>query len=75
MEGLFDYLATQKGLAREKLAETMLADYQSGGRHDKPLFLRPHLPENAVSRRMQSRSNLPRRQQRHLAGRLGNSRG
>ena len=66
-EALFVFLTTEKHQPAESIATTILADYQAGGRIDTPIFLRPHLPEVAPSRRDRSRSSAPKRQQRHLA--------
>ena len=66
-EALFDFLVAEKHLPAQSVAATILADYQAGGRTDTPIFLRPHLPEVAPSRRDRSRSTAPKRQQRHLA--------
>ncbi len=66
-ELLFTYLTGEKQLPIPAVAQSLWADYQRGGRSDKPLFLRPHLPETARSQIKPSRSTAPRRQARHLA--------
>jgi hypothetical protein len=65
---LLQYLTGRKGLAAATTAAALAGDYQRGGREDVPLFLRPHLPETARSRREVSRSSPPKRQARHLVG-------
>ncbi len=66
-EALFNFLVTEKNLTASSVAASILSDYQAAGRNDTPVFLRPHLPEVAISRRDRSRSTAPKRQQRHLA--------
>jgi len=65
-ELLFAYLTTEQGLGKRETAETMWRDYQRGGRHDVPGFLREHLPTETVSRPGSRRTTLPKRQARHL---------
>jgi len=65
-ELLFEYLTTEQGLGKRKTAETLWRDYQRGGRHDVPGFLREHLPVETVSRPGSQRATLPKRQARHL---------
>ncbi|MDB6122259.1 MAG: Radical domain protein [Pedosphaera sp.] len=65
-EHLFNFLTEVKGLSTQIVAEAIWEDYQRGGRSDKPLFLRSHLPDTAVSRRDRSRAIAPKRQERHL---------
>ena len=67
-ESLFRFLTKEKGLPPAHVAATLWADYSAGGRSDKPVFLRPFLPDTTVSRRDRARGDVPRRQQRHLAG-------
>jgi radical SAM superfamily enzyme YgiQ (UPF0313 family) len=66
-ERLFEFLIGEKKLPAQKVAATILSDYQAGGRSDVPLFLRLHLTDSTPSRRDRSRAAAPRRQQRHLA--------
>ena len=66
-ESLFRFLTQEKGLPQANVAATLWADYSAAGRSDKPVFLRPHLPDTAVSRRDRARGVVPKRQQRHLA--------
>jgi len=65
MELLFDFLTGERGVAPKVVAEALWRDYQRGGRHDKPVFLKSYLPETAApSRRL--KPGLPKRQARHL---------
>ncbi len=66
-ELLFQFLTEIRGLPGSDVARALWADYQRGGRSDKPLFLRPHLPATPPSRREASNTGAPKRQQRHLA--------
>lgn len=68
-EMLFMFLTEEKGLAADMVANAIWSDYQRGGRSDRPIFLRPYLPEEVPSRRARSvgRSTAPKRQERHLA--------
>ena len=69
-ESLFEFLTTEKKLSPATAAAAIWHDYQAGGRSDKPLFLRPHLPEVVMSRRDRTRATVPKRQERHLAQKL-----
>ena len=62
----------QFGGAPQTVADALWFDYQAGGRSDKPPFLRAYLPDVTVSRRDRSRAAAPKRQERHLATKLGN---
>jgi len=67
MELLFEFLTGELKLDAKPVAETMWRDYQRGGRHDKPGFLKDFLPteeKNAPLRK--AKSTLPKRQARHL---------
>ena len=66
-EFLFTFLTDEKKMSPPAVAAAIWHDYQAGGRSDKPLFLRPHLPETTVSRRERGGALMPKRQQRHLA--------
>ncbi|HEX4644339.1 MAG TPA: hypothetical protein VH598_01895 [Verrucomicrobiae bacterium] len=66
-ELLFQFLTEIKKLPVQSVANALWRDYQRGGRTDLPLFLRPYLPNAAVSRRDRSRPSAPKRQERHLA--------
>jgi radical SAM superfamily enzyme YgiQ (UPF0313 family) len=65
-ESLFDYLAGERGLGRERVARSIWADFQRCGRHEVPEFLREFvsLEETKAAR---VRSLGPKRQLRHLA--------
>ncbi len=67
MELLFDFLTGELRLDRQPVAETLWRDYQRGGRHDKPVFLKEFLPveERAVPLR-KTKGSLPKRQARRL---------
>lgn len=67
-ELLFTFLTAELGLDSRSTAETLWADYQRGGRHDQPEFLRPHLvhlPLPAHPKR--TKPAALKRQARHLA--------
>ena len=63
-ELLFTYLTTEAGLAPEPTARAIFADYQRGGRSDKPALLRPYLEGVAVASRPGGKRSL-KRQDRH----------
>jgi radical SAM superfamily enzyme YgiQ (UPF0313 family) len=65
-EQLFVYLTREEKLDPAEVASALWNDYRRGGRSDKPLFLRDHLPEldEPVS---EKRKSLPRRQARHTS--------
>ena len=68
MELLFEFLTGEQRLDPEQTAQAMWRDYQRGGRHDKPAFMKDFLPAEtptALTRRI--RTGLPKRQARHLA--------
>lgn len=69
-ELLFVFLTEVKQLPAKNVASAIWRDYQAGGRSDKPLFLRPYVPDAVVSRRDRSRVTAPKRQERHLAQKL-----
>ena len=66
-EHLFTYLTTELKLPLEKTAQTIFADYQRGGRSDKPALLRPYLEGVPIGQLRQKRNQL-KRQARHGAG-------
>ena len=67
MELLFEYLTAELRLDARRVAETLWRDYQRGGRHDKPGFLKDFLSrEEPVIPPRKSRTALPKRQARHL---------
>jgi hypothetical protein len=67
MELFFEFLTNELKLDAKPVAETMWRDYQRGGRHDKPGFLKDFLPaeENVVPTR-KNKTVLSKRQARHL---------
>jgi radical SAM superfamily enzyme YgiQ (UPF0313 family) len=66
MELLFEFLTGELHLDARHTAETLWRDYQRGGRHDKPNFLKDFLPESEP-RSQRIKQTLPKRQARHLA--------
>jgi hypothetical protein len=67
MELLFEFLTSERKLDSRQTAAAMWRDYQRGGRHDKPAFLKDLLPPDgppAPSPRI--RTGTPKRQARHL---------
>jgi len=67
MELLFEFLTGELRLDAKRVAETLWRDYQRGGRHDKPAFLKNYLSaeEPAIPPR-KTKTTLPKRQARHL---------
>ena len=51
MELLFEFLTAELKLDAKPVAETLWRDYQRGGRHDKPGFLKDFLPRKKKSSR------------------------
>lgn len=66
MELLFEFLTSERGLDAREVAIKLWSDYQRGGRHDRPGFLKDHLPEGAPALKRKSKILLPKRQARHL---------
>lgn len=66
MELRFKFLTVELKQDSGQTAGAMWRDYQRGGRHDKPGFLRELLPSNAPLHRV-SDSRIPKRQGRHQA--------
>jgi len=65
-ERVFEFLTSELKADASRVAEIMLRDWQRGGRHDVPEFLREFLPmENGRSPRV-GKTLLPKRQARHL---------
>jgi len=64
-ELLFEFLTAELQLDATLAAASMWRDYQRGGRHDQPGFLKDFLPENEP-RSSRLRPTLPKRQARHL---------
>ena len=67
MELLFEFLTVELKLDTQPVAEAMWRDYQRGGRHDKPGFLKSFLPvEEKAAPQRNVKTVLPKRQARHL---------
>jgi radical SAM superfamily enzyme YgiQ (UPF0313 family) len=66
MELLFEFLTAELRLDPKPMAETLWRDYQRGGRHDKPGFLKLFLSEEKAGSLQKRRTALPKRQARHL---------
>ncbi|HLX68817.1 MAG TPA: DUF4080 domain-containing protein [Verrucomicrobiae bacterium] len=66
MELLFEFLTTQLNHEPRMVAPKMWNDYKRGGRHDKPAFLKDHLPAVDPSPQGNAKQTLPKRQARHL---------
>ena len=67
MELLFEFLTGELRLDAKLVAETLWRDYQRGGRHDKPAFLKDFLfTEEKVIPLRKTKTALPKRQARHL---------
>ena len=68
MEWLFEFLTGELRLDARQAANALWHDYQRGGRHDKPGFLKDFLPADQTSIPLPgTKSVLPKRQARHLA--------
>jgi radical SAM superfamily enzyme YgiQ (UPF0313 family) len=66
MKLLFEFLVGELGLAREATAQAMWRDYQRGGRHDKPAFLKDYLGQaERLSSAGRPRAAALKRQARH----------
>ncbi len=63
-ESLFKFITTENQLDPQSVAEVIYRDYQRGGRHDQPHFLRPYISQRASLK--QKATGLPKRQQRHV---------
>lgn len=66
MELLFEYLTTEAEQNSRIAAKIMWADYQRGGRHDKPNFLNGQLLGETSTQERKANPHLPKRQARHL---------
>ena len=67
MELLFEFLTGELRLDTKPVAETLWRDYQRGGRHDKPVFLKDFLRvEDTVIPLRKTKAALPKRQARRL---------
>jgi hypothetical protein len=65
MELFFEFLTAELKLDAKPVAETLWRDYQRGGRHDKPGFLKDFLTDEKVVPLRKAKSALPKRQARH----------
>jgi len=65
MELLFEFLTGKLKLDAKPVAETLWRDYQRGGRHDKPSFLKDFLTDEKVVPLHKAKTTLPKRQARH----------
>jgi radical SAM superfamily enzyme YgiQ (UPF0313 family) len=63
---LFEFLTAEAGQDNRLVAEKMWTDYQRGGRHDKPNFLKDYLPAQKIRAEPKMKVDLPKRQARHL---------
>jgi len=66
MELLFEFLTVIFRLDAKRVADVMWRDYQRGGRHDKPGFLKDFLTDENVVPVRKAKTALPKRQARHL---------
>jgi hypothetical protein len=68
MEFLFEFLTVELKHDPAQTAGVMWRDYQRGGRHDKPAFLRDLLPPDSPrTSPAGTRPGTPKRQARHWA--------
>jgi hypothetical protein len=68
MELLFEFLTEERKLDAHAAAAVIWRDYQRGGRHDKPAFLKDHLPPDETSASPnRTHPGIPKRQARHQA--------
>lgn len=66
MELLFEFLTTERTVDPRLAAETLWRDYQSGGRFDKPGFMKDYLPASEPRVPRPASPSLPKRQARHV---------
>lgn len=66
-ELMFQFLTGESGMNAPQVAETMLRDWQRGGRREVPEFLRGFIPIENGRRASRAKIMLPKRQARHLA--------
>ncbi len=71
-ELLFRFLTMELRVDPQETAEAIWADYQAGGRSDRPKFLVPYVGDMPIPRKKSA--SLPSRQARHLAGQDSKSR-
>jgi hypothetical protein len=68
MELLFEFLTGERRLDPKQSAVALWRDYQRGGRHDKPVFLKDFLPADTLpASPRRTRPGVRKRQARHLA--------
>jgi len=67
MELLFEFLTGELKLDPKPTAEAVWRDYQRGGRHDKPSFLKDFLSSTSEMPSDRIRPAIPKRQARRLA--------
>jgi hypothetical protein len=68
MELFFEFLTREAGLSSGDVAMALWRDYQRGGRHDQPHFLKQFLPAGVgLEPDGPARADLPKRQARHAA--------
>jgi hypothetical protein len=65
-ELLFEYLTDERGLDAGLAAKAVWRDYQRGGRHDRPAFLKEYLPQPERTIQHRQRFGIPKRQARRL---------
>lgn len=65
VDGLFDYLTSQRGLPVEPVRQMLLADYQQSGAHARPRCLREVLPRPAAPEHGIRAKQLAARQAQH----------
>jgi radical SAM superfamily enzyme YgiQ (UPF0313 family) len=66
MELMFEYLTGETAQDPRHVVEIMWSDYQRGGRHDKPGFMKDYLAKDTAKRESRRKVTLPKRQARHL---------
>jgi len=66
MELLFEFLTVELKLEAKPVAEILWRDYQRGGRHDKPGFMKDYLTEESGIPLRKTKAAPPKRQARHL---------
>ncbi len=66
-EKLFEFLTSELKIETQLAAEKLWLDWQRGGHRDPPEKIRAFLPAEQTTRPRPGKSNLPKRQARHLA--------
>jgi radical SAM superfamily enzyme YgiQ (UPF0313 family) len=67
LELLFEFLTRQRGLDAQTVANHLWADYQRGGRSDRPKVLEPYVAPADTRRQRLTKQWTPPRQARHRA--------